>query len=151
MRTTEHVRRRPLATRRPRRVAGHLRPAVPPARPPPWGRAPAAGRRTGAVGHHRAMFWVLFYEDLVDDYVERRAPLRADHLALLEQARERGELVLAGALAEPVDGALLVFRCDDVGPVEAFVAADPYVQAGLVGSWRARPWTVVAGDPSLIG
>ena len=96
------------------------------------------------------MFWVLFY-DVVEDYVARRAPLRSDHLALLSQVQERGELVLAGALAEPVDGAVLVFRCDDAGPVEAFVAADPYVQAGLVTSWRIRPWTVVAGDPALVG
>lgn len=104
-----------------------------------------------AVGHHRAMFWVLYYEDLVDDYVERRAPLREAHLALLAAAQERGELVLAGALAEPVDGALLVFRGEGPGVAEAFVAADPYVANGLVGSWRVRPWTVVAGDPALVG
>lgn len=96
------------------------------------------------------MFWLLSY-DVVDDYVARRAPLRNDHLALLAESQERGELVLAGALADPVDAAVLVFRSDDAGPVEAFVAADPYVKAGLVTSWRIRPWTVVAGDPALLG
>lgn len=102
--------------------------------------------RSGII---RAMFWLLFY-DVVDDYVARRAPLRSDHLALLAEAQGRGELVLAGALTDPVDGAVLVFRGEDAGPVEAFVAADPYVQAGLVTSWRIRPWTVVAGDPALV-
>ncbi len=90
------------------------------------------------------MWFVLLYE-VVDDYMERRVPLRGEHLALAEAAHERGELVLAGAFAEPADGAALVFRADDAGPVERFVAADPYVREGLVTGWRIRPWTVVVG------
>ena len=58
------------------------------------------------------MYYLLFY-DVVDDYVARRTALRAEHLALAEAARERGDLVLAGALDEPVDGAVLVFDVDD--------------------------------------
>ncbi|MPY91958.1 MAG: hypothetical protein GEV08_02515 [Acidimicrobiia bacterium] len=96
------------------------------------------------------MFWLLFY-DVVEDYVARRAPLRDAHFSLLRAALERGELVLAGALADPVDGAVLVFRGDDASVAEDFVAADPYVQAGLVTAWRVRPWTVVAGDEALLG
>ncbi len=87
---------------------------------------------------------MLFY-DVVDDYVTRRAALRAEHLALADAARERGDLVLAGALDEPVDGAVLVFDVDDASVVEAFVRDDPYVQHGLVTEWRVRKWTVVAG------
>ena len=86
----------------------------------------------------------LFYE-LVDDYVERRAALRADHLALAQAAHERGELVLAGAMSDPFDQALLVWSTDDVGVVEAFAKADPYVVNGLVTSWRVRTWNVVIG------
>jgi uncharacterized protein YciI len=90
-------------------------------------------------------YWLLFY-DVVDDYVERRAALRADHLDLATAAHERGELVLAGALADPVDGAVLVFVGDDPSVAESFAAADPYVVNGLVTSWRVRPWTVVIGS-----
>lgn len=91
------------------------------------------------------MYWLLLY-DLVDDYLERRGALRERHLALARMAEARGELVLAGALADPVDGAALVFRTDDVAVVEAFVAADPYVKDGLVRSWWIRPWNVVVGS-----
>jgi uncharacterized protein YciI len=90
------------------------------------------------------MWWVLLY-DYVDDYLERRTPLRPAHFEVADAAVERGELVMAGAFAEPADGAILVFRCDDTAPIEAFVAADPYVANGLVTSWRIRPWTVVIG------
>ena len=88
--------------------------------------------------------WVLVYE-LTDDYLDRRTPLRPDHLALVEAAHERGELVMAGALAEPADQALLVFRGDDGTAAQAFAEGDPYVREGLVRSWRVRPWTVVIG------
>lgn len=88
------------------------------------------------------MYWLLFY-DLVDDYVERRAPLRDAHLSLAESAHRRGFLERAGALADPVDAAVLVFRADDIEVVEEFVRDDPYVREGLVTSWRIRPWTVV--------
>ncbi|MFL6206729.1 MAG: YciI-like protein [Acidimicrobiales bacterium] len=89
--------------------------------------------------------WLLTY-DLVDDYLERRTPLRPEHLALAQAAHARGELVLAGALADPADRALLVFRADDAAPAEAFAHADPYVREGLVREWSVRPWTVVIGD-----
>lgn len=89
------------------------------------------------------MHYLLWY-DLVPDYVERRMPLRPDHLALAQAAHERGDLVLAGALADPVDAAVFVFRSQDAA--EAFAAADPYVLHGLVPTWRVRPWTTVIGN-----
>jgi hypothetical protein len=90
------------------------------------------------------MYWMLTY-DLVDDYMERRPPLRPDHLALAEAAESRGELLLAGALAEPTDRAILVFAGEDASAAEAFAASDPYVANGLVRAWRVQQWTVVAG------
>ena len=90
------------------------------------------------------MFWLLLYE-LADDYLERRTPLRPEHLSLAEAAHERGELVMAGALSEPADRALLVFQADDAGVAVAFADADPYVREGLVRAWTVRPWTVVIG------
>ena len=90
------------------------------------------------------MYYLLFYET-VADYIEKRAPYREEHLALARKAHERGEMVLGGALAEPADGAVLVFRGDSPAAAENFVKNDPYVKAGLIIRWRVRPWTVVVG------
>lgn len=83
--------------------------------------------------------------DLVDDYIERRAQFREDHLGRAHAARERGELVMAGALADPPDAAVLLFRGDTPEAAEDFARQDPYVCEGLVTRWRVRPWTVVVG------
>jgi len=91
------------------------------------------------------MHYLLMYE-LVDDYVERRAQFRAEHLTKAWAAYERGELVQAGALADPVDGAVLFFQGDSPEVAERFAADDPYVKNGLVTSWRVRPWTTVVGE-----
>ena len=91
------------------------------------------------------MHYLLIY-DVVPDYVERRAPFRAAHLGRARAAHARGELVLGGALADPVDGAVLLFRGDSPAAAEAFAQADPYVTNGLVTRWRVRAWTTVVGD-----
>jgi hypothetical protein len=90
------------------------------------------------------MYYVLFYKT-VEGYVDRRAPFREEHLALARAAHERGELVMGGALADPPDAAVLVFRCESPAAVEAFVKSDPYVRNGLITEWSVRPWTVVIG------
>jgi len=92
------------------------------------------------------MHSLLLY-DYVDDMVERRAPFRDPHLALAREAHEQGVLLIAGALAEPVDGAVFVFATDDRSVVEDFVSRDPYVREGLVTEWRIRLWNVVIGRP----
>ena len=84
--------------------------------------------------------WLLIYE-LVDDYLERRTALRAEHLELARAAHDRGELLLAGALADPYDRALLVFAAGDTA--QAFARVDPYVTNGLVTSWTVRQWNEV--------
>ena len=93
---------------------------------------------------HGPVHLVLLY-DLVDDYLERRAALREEHLGLAKAAHERGELALAGAFAEPADRALLVWSTEDESVVRAFAEADPYVRNGLVRRWEIRPWNVVIG------
>ena len=90
------------------------------------------------------MHYVLFY-DYVSDYMERRAQFRDAHLALAWQSHERGEFLLGGVLDDPVDSAMLLFQADSPKVIEEFVAADPYVQNGLVTRWRIRPWRTVAG------
>jgi len=95
------------------------------------------------------MHYLLLY-DYAPDVLERRPPLRAEHLALARAAVARGELVLGGALADPVDGAVLLFRGDSPAVAEAFAAADPYVRQGLVTRWRVREWTTVVGDAAEV-
>ena len=90
------------------------------------------------------MHYLLFY-DVVADYVTKRVPFRSAHLEYARRAVERGELVLAGALANPVDGAVLLFRGASPAVAEAFAGADPYVLNGLVLRWRVREWTTVVG------
>ena len=91
------------------------------------------------------MHFLLLY-DVVDDYVDRRGPFRAEHLSLVQKAHDRGELVMAGALADPADGAVFVFRGPSPQHAESFAQADPYVRNGLVKTWRVRKWNTVIGD-----
>jgi uncharacterized protein YciI len=89
--------------------------------------------------------FLLFY-DVAEDYLARRAEFRTAHLAKAWAAHARGELILGGALADPVDAALLLFAADSPGVAEAFARDDPYVLNGLVTRWRVREWSTVAGD-----
>jgi uncharacterized protein YciI len=94
-------------------------------------------------------YFALFY-DVVDDFVARRAPFRAEHLRLAGEAHNRGDMVLAGALVEPADTALIIFHCADKYIAEDFARRDPYVVNGLVKKWSVRPWNVVVGQTSEI-
>lgn len=96
------------------------------------------------------MHYLLMY-DVVNDYTTARTPYRKSHLQHALAAYHRGEIVLAGALANPADGAVLIFKCDSPKVLEDFARADPYVINGVVTKWRVREWTTVVGDdPSLI-
>jgi uncharacterized protein len=91
-------------------------------------------------------YYALFYREVVPDFVARRAAHRDAHLSLARDLYARGELLLAGALGDPPDGSLLVFKTADAKPIEEFVRKDPYVTNGLVKRWEIRPWTVVVGN-----
>jgi uncharacterized protein len=89
--------------------------------------------------------FLLFY-DACDGYVEKRKAFRDAHLKHAWAAHNRGELLLAGALADPVDGAVLLFQGESSQIAETFAKSDPYVTNGLVARWRVREWTTVAGE-----
>ena len=95
------------------------------------------------------MHYILFY-DVIDDYVEKRTRFRDLHLKHARAAYDRGELVLGGALADPVDGAVLVFRGESTEVVERFANSDPYVLNGLVKQWRVRKWNTVIGEGASV-
>lgn len=89
-----------------------------------------------------AALTILTYE-YVADVLERRKPHRGAHLEHIRRwSAERG-LVIAGATGDPPTGALFVFE-GERAEAEAFAAADPYGEAGLVAASRIEPWTVVA-------
>ena len=95
------------------------------------------------------MHYLLMY-DVIDDYVTARVPFRKLHLLHATAAHQRGELILGGALANPPDGAVLVFEGDSPKAAEDFAKADPYVLNGLVTRWRVREWTTVVGDNASV-
>ena len=94
--------------------------------------------------------WYLLLYDVVPDYLERRLPLRDEHLRRVREAHARGEIVLAGPHDDPTDGAfdgaVLVFRTSDRAVVQRFVDGDPYVKNGVVTRSRIRRWNVVVGE-----
>jgi|SRR6185503_5774656 len=89
--------------------------------------------------------FLLFY-DVAADYLTRRAEFREAHLAKAWASHARGDLVLGGALADPVDGAMLLFAGESRRVAEDFAREDPYVLNGLVTRWRVREWSTVAGE-----
>lgn len=91
------------------------------------------------------MHYLLFYTT-APDYLERRGAFRKAHLEHAWRAAARGELVLGGALANPPDAAILLFRGASPAAAEAFAREDPYVKNGVVTAWKVREWTTVAGD-----
>ncbi len=91
------------------------------------------------------MHYLLFYE-FGEDYVARRAEYRSAHLELAWAASQRGELLLGGALADPVDGAIILFKSDSPAVAENFARVDPYVTNGIVKRWYVRQWNTVAGE-----
>ena len=91
------------------------------------------------------MHYLLIY-DLAGDYLDRRGAFRTEHLSLAWQAKVHGGLVLAGALTDPADKAVLLFEGDSPEGAKRFANADPYVLNGLVRTWEVRAWTTVVGD-----
>ena len=91
------------------------------------------------------MHYLLMYE-LADDYLERRGEFRDAHLRLAWEAQQRGEIIVAGALADPFDMAVLMFEGASPEVAERFARADPYVTHGLVKGYKVRQWNTVVGD-----
>jgi len=89
--------------------------------------------------------YLLFYEG-ADDYLSKRTKFRRAHLAEAWKASQRGELLLGGAFADPIDGAVLLFKGESPSVAEDFARADPYVTGGVVRRWYVREWTTVVGD-----
>lgn len=89
------------------------------------------------------MHYLLFYEK-VADHAAKELPLQADHRKHVLAAMENGDVILAGSLADPVDGsAMLVFKADSPELPTTFANADPYVIHGIVNRWHVRAWHTI--------
>jgi uncharacterized protein YciI len=90
-------------------------------------------------------YYALFY-DVAHDYASRRAQFREEHMRAALEAHRRGDLILGGALGDPIEQALIIFRAATPDAAEDFARNDPYVVNGLVSRWQVRPWAVVIGN-----
>ncbi|MBD8488155.1 hypothetical protein IFO69_05290 [Echinicola sp. CAU 1574] len=90
------------------------------------------------------MHFILTYHT-VPNYTELRKPYRSEHLTYIQDFYERGLVTMAGALEDPADQAVIIFKCDNPSEIENFAKNDPYVKNGLIASWSIRPWNVVIG------
>lgn len=93
------------------------------------------------------MHYLLIYH-VGQDYVERRAQFRNEHLKLAWESHNNGDLILGGALNNPVDQAILFFKGESPKVAENFANKDPYVLNGLVLKWEVRVWNTVVGTES---
>jgi len=84
---------------------------------------------------------------------EARALVREVHRVRLRQGAPGVRVVLGGPTTDEsgeMAGSLLVIEADDIESVRAFVAGDPYVEAGVYdpASVQILPWRWGIGRPA---
>lgn len=94
------------------------------------------------------MYFFIFCNDKPDHQAVRMANREA-HLAYLEGFRDR--VVAVGPTltddGDGMNGSVLLMDFPDRAAVDAFLAGDPYGQAGLFDTVTVRPWKkVIPGD-----
>jgi uncharacterized protein YciI len=99
-------------------------------------------RRTMSSTTTNTKFYILRYE-YVPDILEKRGPFRAEHLQNAKDLHEKGKVVMAGALVDPCDAGIFIFKTTNKNEIEEFVQKDPYVKNHLVSSHSIREWMVV--------
>ena len=79
------------------------------------------------------------------DAAERRAPVRAEHLARVAAGVQDGRVVMAGAY-DDMRASLLLLRADDEAAARAWADADVYCGSGVWVSVEVRPFDLVVVD-----
>ncbi len=87
----------------------------------------------------------LIWYGYVPERSDRRTPHRSAHLAHVKDAVASGRMTFAAATMDPIDAAYLVLAAASEADVHAWIAADPYMKAGLIRSVAIREITVVTG------
>lgn len=70
------------------------------------------------------------------------------HMDHLKELGEHGSLLCSGPIGDPMFGALLVLRADDLEAAQLLVAGDPYCTGDLVTDVRVDPWIPMLGSHS---
>lgn len=83
------------------------------------------------------MKFLMFYT-LAADGLQKVPSLYAAHSARLGEFHARGVLLMAGPYGDPPRGAVAVFTSSEAA--HEFIAGDPFVQQGAVGSYEVQPW-----------
>ncbi|MDR5589257.1 YciI-like protein [Christiangramia sp. SM2212] len=90
-------------------------------------------------------YYMLIYK-LAENYLKDRGQYRSEHLEMAKRATEIGELILGGAMDDPADEAILIFRGETDKAAKAFAENDPYLKNGLIKEWKVRKWNAVIGS-----
>lgn len=97
------------------------------------------------------MLYAIISEDVANS-LEKRKPVRPDHIARLQTLKEEGRLILAGPHPaidneNPGDagftGSLIVAEFGSLQDAEAWAAKDPYVAAGVYARVTVKPFKKV--------
>lgn len=90
------------------------------------------------MSEHHLLLYVY-----AEDVAERRGPYRDEHLRRIQVEKDAGRILLAGAIGDPINGGAMAWRGARPEQIEAFVQDDPYLEAGLIRSYRIEPWNLV--------
>jgi uncharacterized protein YciI len=86
-----------------------------------------------------------------DDRTEDRDAIRSSHIEYLDALVRQGALFAYGRYADELEpGALFIYRADGSDAVEAWVARDPFVVAGLVPGHTVRAWPALGTWPQSL-
>ena len=103
----------------------------------------AGGGGGGGGGNGGGALTLLLYE-YSGDFSRARGAFQRQHAERVSRATRRGELLLAGTTADPLDRGIFIFR--ESSAARAFASGDPFVAAGLVRHWEVRKWALAGGQ-----
>lgn len=98
------------------------------------------------------MYFAFYCEDVEDGNLEKRRSVRPAHLARAQELVEAGRMLLAGpllgqegedVLETGVFGSLIIADFDSIDDARAWIAADPYVTAGVYARVTVQPFKKV--------
>ncbi len=97
------------------------------------------------------MFYAIISQD-VEDSLEKRKSVRADHIARLQTLQDEGRMLIAGPHPK-IDsedpgpagftGSLIVAEFDSLEDAQAWADTDPYIAAGVYEKVIVKPFKKV--------
>jgi uncharacterized protein len=99
------------------------------------------------------MYYLVYARDITGRLGLRRAT-KAAHVSHLDAGDPAVRVLQTGPWLDKDGeeaGSLLILAADEQNEVEAFMARDPYVQAGLFEAMDIRPWKWSRGNPERQG